>query len=373
MKSWIKGADLSSLLEVEACGGVFSDHGVQGDAMEILAGYGFNLVRLRLWNDPYSPQGEPYGAGNCDLACVMTLARRAKALGMDWLLDLHYSDFWADPGKQITPKAWQGLGMDALEQAVYDYTFSVMTILREANLLPSIVAVGNELSCGLLWPLGRIPAFDNIARLVSAGIRAVRRTSPGVSVMLHLDNGGCNDLYRTWFDSYFAAGGADFEYIGLSYYPFWHGSPNELRANLNDLALRYHKDMVVAEVSMGHTTEDYQRYEKLPEGQRKGMATKPELVAKVTYPMTPQGQSDFMQEIMEILRDVPENRGKGFIYWEPAWLPVPGSGWATQPALDYTGEAGPGGNEWANQALFNYDGEALPALETIRAFSPISN
>ena len=122
------------------------------------------------------------------------------------------------------------------------------------------------------------------------------------------------------------------------------------------------------EVSTGFTTEDYASYEKLEPDARKGMATKPALVEKVPYPMTTEGQSAFMQDIMEIIRDVPENRGKGFVYWEPAWLPVPGSGWATDAALAYTGEKGPGGNEWANQALFDYDGNALPALKTIRDF-----
>lgn len=368
MERWIVGMDLSTLPEVEAHGGRFYDQGRPGDPLEILKGYGANLVRIRLWNDPYSPAGEPYGAGTNDLPRAIALARRARAAGLDWLLDLHYSDFWADPGKQRVPKAWVGLDADGLTQAVYQYTAQVLEALAAEDLLPQMVAVGNELSNGFLWPLGRTPNFANIARFLSAGIRAVRERAPAAQVMLHLDNGGNNQLYRTWFDSYLAAGGADFDCIGLSYYPFWHGTPAMLRENLHDLARRYHKPLIVAEISMGFTMEDYRDREgPHPEG-RKGMATKPELVEKLDYPMTPQGQSDFMADVMAIIAGTPEGLGRGFVYWEPAWLPVPGVGWANDCALPYLQEPGPGGNEWANQALFDYDGNALPALARIRAF-----
>lgn len=368
MADFIKGMDISTLAEVERCGGRFFDRGVEKDLISILKNYGTNLVRLRLWNDPYSESGEPYGAGTNDLPTTVALAKRLKAAGIDWMLDLHYSDFWADPGKQTMPKAWQGMNETELPQAVYDFTLEVLETLREEAVLPAIVAVGNELTNGLMWPYGRKPNFGNIAAFLNAGIRAVRKAVPEAKIMLHLDNGGNNELYRTWFDSYIAAGGEDFDYIGLSYYPFWHGTLDNLKNNMNDLALRYHKDMIVAEVSTGHTLEDYASYENLQPHQRKGMATKIALAEKVPYPMTPEGQSAFMQDVMTLIRNVPENRGRGFVYWEPAWIPVPGSGWATEAALAYTGEQGPGGNEWANQALFDYDGNALPALQTIRDF-----
>ena len=199
----------------------------------------------------------------------------------------------------------------ALAGAVYDFTFSVMNTLADSGLLPAITAVGNELSNGLLWPFGRTPNFENIVLFLNAGIQAVRDAAPGIKIMLHLDNGGNNTLYRTWFDSYFASGGKDFDYIGLSYYPFWHGTMDDLKNNMQDLALRYHKDMIVAEVSTGFTLEDYASYEKLASEERKGMATKRELAEKVPYPMTPEGQSTFMLDIMKLIRDVPENRGKG--------------------------------------------------------------
>ena len=363
----IRGADVSTLLEVEECGGKFFDgEGNPGDALEILKANGVGLIRLRLWNDPYDRDGTPYGAGTNDLKRTEILAKRAKSLGLPWLLAFHYSDFWADPGKQITPKAWQGLTGEALERAIYEYTLWVLKELRAQNLLPRYVAVGNELSNGLLWPEGRYPNFPAIARYVSAGIRAVREIDPEIRVMIHLDNGGKNSLYREWFDSYFDCGGEDFDLIGLSYYPFWHGSMADLRANMRDVAERYGKDLLVAETSMGFTLEDYAGYEGLSKDERKGMAATAKLAGRIEYPMTPEGQRQFLLDLADAIKSVPEGRGLGFIYWEPAWIPVPGSEWANAAALRYTGERGPGGNEWANQALFDYNGRALPALGAIR-------
>ena len=135
---------------------------------------------------------------------------------------------------------------------------------------------------------------------------------------------------------------------------------------MRDMAQRYQKELVIAEVSMGYTMEDYAEYEKLAPSERKGMATKAELVENLKYPMTKEGQSAFMKDIMERVAAVPG--GRGFYYWEPGWIPVHGCGWATEAALAYTGEQGPGGNEWANQALFDYEGNVLPTLETIRDF-----
>ncbi len=367
MAEFIKGMDVSTIEEVERCGGRFYDNGQEGELLSILKRYGTNAVRLRLWNDPYSETKKPYGAGTNDLAVTVRIAKRALAQGMQFLLDLHYSDFWTDPGKQIKPKAWAGYDDDQLEQAVYDYTCRVLLTLKKENAFPTMIQIGNEVTNGLLWPNAKMPAYDNIARFISAGIRAARAVDANLPVMIHLDNGGNNALYRDWFDHYMERG-EDFDIIGLSYYPFWHGSLSDLADNMKDISERYQKDVIVAEVSMGYTMEDYQAYEKLADEERKGMATKAELAGKVPYPMTPEGQRKFMKEVMQVIRDVPNGRGKGFFYWEPAWLPVPGSGWATPESLAYIGDKGPCGNEWANQALFDYDGNALPALAEIRDF-----
>ncbi len=366
-QAFIKGMDISTLLEVEKCGGRFFDEGKEADALSILKRYDINAVRLRLWNDPYSEKGEPYGAGTNDLTVTIALAKRAKSQGMQFLLDYHYSDFWTDPGKQFVPKAWRGMNVEELEEALYTYTRDTLRILKCEGVMPDLIQIGNELSNGLLWPYGKVPEYDNIARFVSAGIRGVRAVDEKVPIMIHLDNGGNNELYRRWFDEY-CKRGEDFQIIGLSYYPFWHGTLEMLTENMKDIAARYKKDLIVAEVSMGYTMEDYAAYEKLSKEERKGYATKPALVEKIEYPMTKQGQCDFMQDFMERIKQIPEGRGKGFFYWEPAWIPVPGSGWATESSLAYIEDPGPCGNEWANQALFDYDGNALPALAVIKEF-----
>ena len=365
MTGFVRGADLSSLLEVEEHGGRFSDESGPGDAMTILRRHGMDLVRLRLWNDPYSETGEPYGAGVSDLDRTAVLARRAKALGCKWMLDFHYSDFWADPGKQTVPKAWRGLDAGGLEKAVYGYTRSVLERLAADGLAPDMVSVGNEITNGLLWPAGRWPAAENIVCFVNAGLRAVGEVLPGAETVIHLDNGPNEALYRTWFETYFAAGGADFDVIAMSYYPFWNGPMEGLARSMAGVAERFGKDVLVAETSMGFTLADYAAYEGLAPDRRKGMAAGARLAAGVEYPMTPAGQAAFLRDLAAAIRSVPAGRGRGFIWWEPAWLPVPGSGWATPAALAYTGERGPGGNEWANQALFDYEGRALPALHTM--------
>ena len=366
---FVKGMDLSTLLELERCGAKYYDNGEERDLLAIMKSYDVDTIRIRLWNDPWSETGESYGAGENDLKTSLEIAKRVTAAGFGVLLNFHYSDFWADPGKQIKPKAWADYGVKELEQAVYDYTLESMRTFLDAGVNITMVQVGNELSNGLLWPEGKVPNYDNIATFVNAGIRAVRKADAAIPVMIHLDNGGNNALYREWFDN-FTKRGEDFEIIGLSYYPFWHGSLQMLNDNMNDIAERYGKDLVIAEVSMGYTMEDYKNYEKLSDEERKGYATRPALVEKIEYPMTKQGQYDFMEDFLNRISHIKGGKRKGFFYWEPAWIPVPGSGWATPASLKYMNDPGPCGNEWANQALFDYDGNALPTLSLIRDFKP---
>ena len=266
---FVKGMDLSTLLELERCGAKYYDNGEERDLLAIMKSYDVDTIRIRLWNDPWSETGESYGAGENDLKTSLEIAKRVTAAGFGVLLNFHYSDFWADPGKQIKPKAWADYGVKELEQAVYDYTLESMQTFLDAGVNITMVQVGNELSNGLLWPEGKVPNYDNIATFVNAGIRAVRKADAAIPVMIHLDNGGNNALYREWFDN-FTKRGEDFEIIGLSYYPFWHGSLQMLNDNMNDIAERYGKDLVIAEVSMGYTMEDYKNYEKLSDEERKG-------------------------------------------------------------------------------------------------------
>lgn len=382
---FVKGMDLSTLLELKKCGAKYFDDGRETDILDIMKKYDVDTIRIRVWNDPWSQTKESYGAGENDLRTSLAIAKKVTDAGFGVLLNFHYSDFWADPGKQFKPKAWANYGVEELEKAVYDFTLESMRTFLADGVNITMVQVGNELSNGLLWPEGKVPNYDNIAKFVNAGIRAVRkadseRLSGGISgvasameplekipVMIHLDNGGNNELYRTWFDN-FMERGEDFELIGLSYYPFWHGTLDMLTDNMNDIAERYGKELIVAEVSMGYTMEDYASYEKLPEHERKGYATRAALVEKIEYPMTKQGQYDFMEDFLHRISHIKGGLGKGFFYWEPAWIPVAGSGWATPASLEYMKDPGPCGNEWANQALFDYDGNALPTLKLIRDF-----
>ena len=370
---YVKGMDLSTLLELDRLGAKYYDHGKERDILDIMKDYDVDTIRLRIWNDPWGENHESYGAGENDVSTTLKIAKRVSEKGFGVLMNFHYSDFWADPGKQIKPKAWEGMSVAELTQAVYDFTFDTMELFKKEGVNITMVQVGNELSNGLLWPEGKIDVdagvgeYDNIAAFVSAGIRAVRKSNPDIPVMLHLDNGGNNELYRRWFDNYVARG-EDFDLIGLSYYPFWHGTMDQLINNMNDMAERYHKDLIIAEVSMGYTMEDYKAYEKLSDSERKGYATKPSLVEKIQFPMTKEGQADFMRTLLARLETVAEHRARGFFWWEPAWIPVPGSGWATPASLEYMHDPGPCGNEWANQALFDYDGNVLPTLEVIRDY-----
>ena len=366
---FVKGMDLSTLLELEKCGAKYFVDKTEMDILDIMKKYDVDTIRIRLWNDPWSKAGESYGAGENDLKTTLAIAKKVTDAGLGVLLNFHYSDFWADPGKQIKPKAWEGFSVEQLESAVYEFTVETMKVFKENGINTTMVQVGNELSNGLLWPEGKVPNYDNIARFVNAGIRGVRAVEEKMPVMLHLDNGGNNALYREWFDE-FTKRGEDFEIIGLSYYPFWHGTLDMLTDNMNDIAERYGKDLIVAEVSMGYTMEDYKDYEKLPDTERKGYATRKELVEKIEYPMTVQGQYDFMEDFLNRISHIKDHKGKGFFYWEPAWIPVPGSGWATEASLKYMNDPGPCGNEWANQALFDYNGNALPTWNLIRDFKP---
>ena len=213
---FVKGMDLSTLLELEKCGAKYYVDGTEMDILDIMKKYDVDTIRIRLWNDPYSESGESYGAGENDLKTTLAIAKKVTDAGLGVLLNFHYSDFWADPGKQIKPKAWEGYSVEELEKAVYDFTVDTMKVFRDNGINTTMVQVGNELSNGLLWPEGKVPNYDNIAKFVNAGIRGVRAIDVDVPIMIHLDNGGNNALYREWFDE-FTKRGEDFQLIGLSY------------------------------------------------------------------------------------------------------------------------------------------------------------
>jgi len=368
MREFIKGMDISTLKELEECGAKYYDDGKEGDLLDILKANGVNYIRLRLWNDPYSEDGKPYGAGTNDLETLVFLAKRVREKGLGFLLDFHYSDFWTDPGKQTMPKAWVGLSLDELTDVLYNYTVDVLNVLKDNNCFPTMIQVGNEMTNGLLWPVAKHPNYEAIIKIVNSGIKAVRSIDKEVPIMLHLDCGGNNEKCVEWFDAWENGGGLDYQIIGLSYYPFWQGGVDRLDFNMNDLAKRYGKEINVVELGMGFTVEDYADREGLKPEERKGMAATEERAKLIDYPMTKEGQCDFIRDVLNSIKNVYNGLGQGFFYWEPAWIPVPGSGWATPESLKYIEDPGPCGNEWANQALFDYDGNVLPSLKLIRDF-----
>ena len=262
------GADISFLPELEARGIKFSDKGVEKDAIEILKDHGFNYIRLRIFNDPARDSGYSPGKGFCDLANTKKMAKRVKDAGLKLLLDFHYSDYWADPGKQFKPAAWRNLSFEELKKAMYDYTRNVIQELKDQGTLPDMVQVGNEINHGIIWPEGNVANLDGLAQLINAGTAAVKSVDPNITMMLHIALGGQNDESVFFIDNMLARG-VYFDVIGQSWYPKWHGTLDDLRDNLFDLIRRYDKDVIVVEYS--HKKEEVNKIAfELPGGRGKG-------------------------------------------------------------------------------------------------------
>jgi beta-galactosidase len=240
------GADISFLPELEARNIHFADNKGERDAIEILKDHGFNYIRLRIFNEPARDSGYSPGKGFCDLAHTLAMAKRVKAAGLKLLLDFHYSDYWADPGKQYKPAAWRGLAFPMLTDSVYDFTRRVIAALKQQNTLPDMVQVGNEINHGMIWPEGSMRHPDSLAALIDAGIRGVKAVDATCPIMLHIALGGQNDESHFWLDNMLQRR-VPFDVIGLSYYPRWHGSLADLRYNVDDLARQYGKDEIVVE------------------------------------------------------------------------------------------------------------------------------
>ncbi|MBO2011147.1 arabinogalactan endo-beta-1,4-galactanase [Hymenobacter negativus] len=250
----VLGADISFLPQLEARGVKFSDKGVQKDAIQILKDHHFNYIRLRIFNNPAADSGYSPGKGFCDLPHTLAMAKRVKQAGLKLLLDFHYSDTWADPQKQFKPLAWQDLHGTALTQAVHDYTKEVLQALNAQGTPPDMVQVGNEINHGMIWPDGDVQKSDSLARfdvladLAKAGARAVRETTPTALVMMHIALGGQNVHSTLWLDRMIARK-VEFDVIGESYYPKWHGTIPDLKNNLTALAKKYPQDIVLVEYS----------------------------------------------------------------------------------------------------------------------------
>lgn len=360
----ILGVDVSTYLEELAHGAKYYDGDREIDPLDAFRANGVDFMRIRIWNDPRSGEGEPYLAGTCDLDHYVRLAQLAKRKGYRILMDLHYSDFWADPGKQTVPKAWQGYDINELEEAVYEFTARCLEVAKENGVLPEMVQVGNEITNGMLWPLGRLEVdgkrgnYENFLRLVRAGCLAVRERAPESKIVLHLERSNDKAVYQEFFSEMERAG-IEYDVIGASYYPYWHGTPDELFDNLN-ACRRFGKEIMVVELGYGFTTEAY-----CLDGEKKRLVIGREraYVAGFTehYPVTPEGQAAF---VCDFLARAQENGIGGVFYWEPLWLPGEGICWASEAGQRYICEEGKStANEWANQCLFDYQGKKLPAFD----------
>jgi arabinogalactan endo-1,4-beta-galactosidase len=315
------GADLSSSAQAEQSGPVFKDNGQLKPALAIFKDHGYNWIRLRLFHTPTRLPN--------NLEYTVALAQQAKALNYKFLLDFHYSDTWADPQKQFIPKAWQGMTHEQLVEAVHAYTRDCIEAFRKAGAMPDMVQLGNEITGGMLWPDGRLPAhWDNFADLLKAGIRGVEEGSGNATrpkIMIHIDRGG-DQKGTQWFFDKCKQYDVPFDVIGQSYYPWWHGSLDDLRKNLAFMAAEYHKDIVLVEVAYNWRPAEY--------------VDKPG-----PFPETPDGQKQFLEEVNQIVLETPDHLGKGIFWWEPA--------------------VGKGGV--ASRGMFDNDRNALPV---INVFNP---
>lgn len=349
---FIMGADVSELYELEKHNKKFYDtDDIEKSALQILKNHGVNYIRLRLWNDPTDAFGDPIGGGNNDLAKDIVIAKKAKALGINVLLDFHYSDFWADPGKQNKPKAWTNDTGETLQNDVYDFTYNTLTAMKAQGVLPQMVQIGNEINSGLLWPDGNSAA--NAAPFLQKAAAAVRAADPNASdptnkinIMVHIagNSSGSTGTFTSDLDTWTSNTTAvDFDIIGISDYPYWHGTMVQNATILNTLAATYNKPVVVAETAYAWT---------LAAGDETINNFDQTNAYTAGYAPTPQGQAAAMRDVISNLANVPSNMGLGVFYWGADWLPGDETGWIADQ-----------GSGWENQALFDFTGHALPSMD----------
>ena len=372
---FIFGMDVSSVLAEEASGvKYYGFDGNEADLFQILADSGINYIRVRIWNNPYDDQGHGFGGGNCDIRTAVEIGKRATAQGMKLLADFHYSDFWADPGKQMVPRAWKGMGINKKTQAAYEYILDCMRQMKDAGVDVGMVQVGNETNG---WMCGETK-WRNIIRLMDAGSRAVKEIYPDALIAVHFSNPENPDTYRYYAGELAQAekdGRLQYDVFASSYYPFWHGTLDNLAAILTEISETCGKKVMVMETSYPYTAEDTDFSSNSVSDVSWG--EKP-------YPFTVQGQADSLRDITDtVVNRVPAGAGIGVVWWEGAWITVGtdsreenhekwekfGSGWATSYAGIYDpNDAGKyyGGSSWDNQAFFDAYGKPLESLKVFR-------
>ncbi|MBQ8639377.1 MAG: glycosyl hydrolase 53 family protein [Lachnospiraceae bacterium] len=326
MKEFIKGMDISFIPQYEEEGKTFANEdGLLMDPFGLAAEYGVNYIRLRIWNQP---ELVPESGGYCSLDHTIAMAKRIRKAGMGFLLDFHYSDWWADPANQKRPKAWEGLSVRETADALFQYTKDVLDRMKEEGVLPDIVQVGNEIRCGMLYPEGDTNHWENLARFINAGIRAVRAADPAIQVVIHLDQGGRIYYLKEWFEQAASHGVTDFDCIALSYYPFWHGDYAQLKEAMETLHQIFRKPILIAEAAHAwRKTEN-------------GFIG--ELQEKIAgFPLTPAGQEKVLRLVMSINDNLSDGAGMGVFYWEPlSFADSNDGGWGkNMSVLDDSGKA----------------------------------
>jgi arabinogalactan endo-1,4-beta-galactosidase len=339
---FLAGADMSHLRFFEDRGAVYRREGTATDALLILRELGINCIRLRLFtSSAEQAAADPYNAIN-NLEYTLPLAARARAAGHRILLDLHFSDSWADPGKQRMPSAWTNLSFEELVLTVRRYTSNVITAFRQAGAAPEYVQVGNEITQGMLWPYGHVGGTNDtptqwarLGQLLRSAIQGIRDVQPtgGPAIMIHIDRGG--DWSGTqWFFDRLRAQNVSYDLIGLSYYPFWHGSLEDLRRTLHGAAARYGKPVVVVETAFPFDGG-------------------PDVVG---IPATTNGQVQYVRALAEVVKGVPGGLGRGIFWWGAEYQSVPGYRLAG----------------FDRRSLFGPGGEVLPAAAALgRLTAPV--
>ena len=375
---FIMGMDASCVPALEAGGVKYYDYdGTEKDVYEILSENGINYIRVRIWNDPYDAEGNGYGGGNCDIDNAIAIGQRATQYGMKLLVNFHYSDFWADPGKQMTPKAWKNMTIDEKAEALYQYTKDCLQKLVDAGVDVGMVQIGNETNgvfCG--ESSSALGGWMRITQLMSAGSKAVREVCPDALVAIHFANPENTDSYVSYgknLDYY----QVDYDVFASSYYPYWHGTLENLSQVLTNIAETYGKKVMVAETSYAYTAEDTDfNGNTIGEGSS---------VVK-SYPYTQQGQANLVRDVIDTVVNKTTN-GIGVFYWEGTWISAGGStyeenaalwerngsGWASSYAAEYDpDDAGKwyGGCAVDNQAFFDAEGHVL---ESLKVFSLVKN
>jgi arabinogalactan endo-1,4-beta-galactosidase len=321
--SFINAADLSSVPEIESYAVDFYNFdGEKEDILITLKNAGINTVRLRIWNNP--PEG------HCNLKEVTLFSRRIRSLGMKVWLTVHYSDTWADPASQAPPEAWQGIPFNSLKDSVYNFTTRIMTEIH-----PEYIQIGNEVNNGFLFPYGdRYKNEKQFIELLETGIKAVKEHGKAVIFIHYAGIKGSDEFFETIKD-------INYDMIGLSYYPIWHGKDLQLLGNtLNELSKKNNKKIVIAETSYPFTLQWNDLTHNVV-----GME---EQLILPEFPATPEGQRDFLKKIKSIVRSVPY--GSGLCYWGGE-------------LVAFKGPDSQNGSSWENQALYDFNNKALPVIK----------